>query len=100
MGPSTELTPRLVLGSHRPPTARCHGRRRRLGAAAASPEPSAEPARKPDVIYVPTPQPVVDRMLQMAQVKQSDVVYDLGLATGRIVVTAAKRYGAQASAST
>lgn len=65
-------------------------------AAAGSAAPSAEPARTPDVVYVPTPQPVVDRMLQMAQVKKSDVVYDLGCGDGRIVVTAAKRYGVRA----
>jgi hypothetical protein len=53
-------------------------------------------ARTPDVIYVPTPQPVVDKMLEMAQVKKTDVVYDLGCGDGRIVVTAAKRYGTKA----
>jgi SAM-dependent methyltransferase len=47
-----------------------------------------------DVIYVPTPQPVVDAMLELAQVKRSDVVYDLGSGDGRIVITAAKKYGA------
>jgi SAM-dependent methyltransferase len=53
------------------------------------------PAKKqPDVIYVPTPQPVVDAMLELAQVKRSDVVYDLGSGDGRIVITAAKKYGA------
>lgn len=49
---------------------------------------------KPDVIYVPTPQPVVDAMLELAQVKRSDVVYDLGSGDGRLVITAAKKYGA------
>ncbi|HEY3500360.1 MAG TPA: methyltransferase domain-containing protein [Polyangiaceae bacterium] len=53
-------------------------------------------ARTPDVIYVPTPQPIVDRMLELAQVKKDDVVYDLGCGDGRIVVTAAKKYGAKA----
>jgi SAM-dependent methyltransferase len=62
----------------------------------ASPEASKEKPRTPDVVYVPTPQVVVDRMLKMAQVKKSDVVYDLGCGDGRIVVTAAKRYGARA----
>lgn len=52
--------------------------------------------RKPDILYVPTPQVVVDKMLEMARVKQSDIVYDLGCGDGRIVVTAAKRYGCKA----
>jgi len=48
---------------------------------------------KPDVIFVPTPQEVVDKMLELAQVKKDDLVYDLGCGDGRIVVTAAKKYG-------
>src|SRR5262245_13603248 len=43
------------------------------------------------VPYVPTPQEVVDRMLELAQVKKGDVVYDLGSGDGRIVVTAAQK---------
>jgi uncharacterized protein (TIGR03000 family) len=50
----------------------------------------------PDVIYVPTPRAVVDKMLRMAEVKKGDVVYDLGCGDGRIVVTAAKKYGCKA----
>jgi len=50
---------------------------------------------EPDVIYVPTPQPVVDAMLDIAKVTASDVVYDLGSGDGRIVITAAKKYGAR-----
>jgi SAM-dependent methyltransferase len=46
--------------------------------------------------YVPTPQEVVDRMLQLAEVKKTDVVYDLGCGDGRIPITAAKVYGARA----
>jgi cyclopropane fatty-acyl-phospholipid synthase-like methyltransferase len=54
------------------------------------------PARKePDVVYVPTPQPVVEAMLDLAQVTSTDVVYDLGSGDGRIVITAAKKYGAR-----
>ena len=52
--------------------------------------------RKPDILYVPTPQEVVDKMLEMAEIKEGDVVYDLGCGDGRIVVTAAKRYGIKA----
>jgi cyclopropane fatty-acyl-phospholipid synthase-like methyltransferase len=46
--------------------------------------------------FVPTPQEVVDRMLELAQVSHGDLLYDLGSGDGRIVITAAKRYGAQA----
>ena len=45
--------------------------------------------------YVPTPQDVVDRMLELAQVGKADVIYDLGSGDGRVVVTAAKKYGAK-----
>ena len=47
-----------------------------------------------DIIYVPTPQKVVDKMLEVAHVTTTDVVYDLGCGDGRIVVTAAKKLGA------
>ncbi len=47
-----------------------------------------------DVPYVPTPPEVVDAMLKMAGVSPSDIVYDLGCGDGRIVVSAAKTYGA------
>jgi SAM-dependent methyltransferase len=46
--------------------------------------------------FVPTPQEVVDRMLDLAQVSHGDLLYDLGSGDGRIVITAARRYGAQA----
>jgi SAM-dependent methyltransferase len=46
--------------------------------------------------YVPTPQYVVDKMLELAEVTSKDVVYDLGCGDGRIVITAAKKYGAHA----
>jgi SAM-dependent methyltransferase len=47
-----------------------------------------------DVPYVPTKYPVVDEMLRLAGVQKSDIVYDLGCGDGRLVVTAAQRYGA------
>ena len=54
------------------------------------------PLRTPDVIFVPTPQEVVDVMLKIAKVTKDDVVYDLGSGDGRIPITAAKTYGARA----
>jgi ribosomal protein L11 methylase PrmA len=64
--------------------------------AATQQDSKAGKDRTPDVIYVPTPQEVVDKMLDLAQVKKDDVVYDLGCGDGRIVVTAAKKYGCKA----
>jgi SAM-dependent methyltransferase len=69
-------------------------------AQTATPKAKEAPAKKkfhePDVIYVPTPHEVVEKMLDMAKVKKGDVVYDLGCGDGRIVVAAAKR-GAKAT---
>ena len=58
-------------------------------------DPQGLPRRTPDVIYVPTSQTVVETMLKMAHVTSDDVVYDLGCGDGRIVVTAARLYGAR-----
>ncbi|MGE0360502.1 MAG: 50S ribosomal protein L11 methyltransferase [Vicinamibacterales bacterium] len=63
--------------------------------ASAQATATQTPTRRPDVIYVPTPQEVVDAMLQVAKVTKNDVVYDLGTGDGRIPVTAAKTYGAR-----
>src|SRR5437867_2905412 len=52
--------------------------------------------REPDVIFVPTPQNVVEEMLKLAKVHKGDVVYDLGCGDGRLVITAAKQYGVRA----
>jgi SAM-dependent methyltransferase len=63
---------------------------------AASPGASAQkPLSPPDVVYVPTPAAVVDAMLELAGVTRNDVVYDLGSGDGRIVIAAAKKYGAR-----
>jgi len=56
---------------------------------------TAAPSRRPDVIFVPTPEAVVEAMLQVANVQKGDVVYDLGCGDGRIPVTAARKYGAR-----
>jgi len=55
-----------------------------------------KPVREPDVIYVPTPQEVVDKMLDMADVRPGEIVYDLGCGDARIPVTAAKKYHSRA----
>ena len=52
--------------------------------------------REPDVIYVPTPYAVVEKMLELADIQPGDVVYDLGCGDGRIPVMAAKKYGVKA----
>lgn len=49
--------------------------------------------RDPDVVYVPTPEEVVEQMLKLANVHKGDVVYDLGCGDGRAVITAAKEFG-------
>ena len=68
----------------------------------ARPEPQAEPAPQSvpdetpprlDVPYVPTPHAVVDEMLRLGEAKKDDLLYDLGCGDGRIVVTAAKKFG-------
>jgi len=59
---------------------------------AAVGQPTPAPKLAP---FMPTPAEVVDRMLAMAQVTRTDVVYDLGCGDGRLVITAAKRYGAR-----
>ena len=52
-------------------------------------------SRTPDVPYIPTTETAVKAMLELADVKRSDIVYDLGCGDGRIVIAAAKRYGAR-----
>lgn len=54
------------------------------------------PVKPLDVPYVPTKEPVLDKMLEMVKVKKGDVLYDLGCGDGRIVIAAAKRYGIRA----
>ena len=51
--------------------------------------------RAPDVAFVPTPVPVVERMLELARVSATDLVYDLGSGDGRVPIIAAQRFGAR-----
>jgi len=60
-------------------------------AAAQSPAPQ----REPDVPYVPTTDKAVEAMLKLAGVTKADIVYDLGCGDGRIVIAAAKMFGAR-----
>src|SRR3989337_1564450 len=62
------------------------------GAQAPAAAPQKE-LRAPDVVFVPTPQDVVDAMLKVAKVRKGDVLYDLGSGDGRIPITAAQKHG-------
>jgi SAM-dependent methyltransferase len=53
----------------------------------------SKPKRDPDVPFVPTPEDVVAGMLKAAGVKKDDILYDLGCGDGRIVITAAQKFG-------
>jgi precorrin-6B methylase 2 len=66
--------------------------------SAASPQTFAQRFTDPDTLApsFPTPQEVVERMLQLAQVKPGEMVYDLGCGDGRIVITAAQKFHARA----
>jgi len=66
-----------------------------LSAAMAAAQ-SSSPRREPDVPYVPTTEAAVEAMLKLAGVKKTDIVYDLGCGDGRIVISAAKNFGARA----
>jgi len=63
--------------------------------AAFSAAQTSQPKHQLDVPYVPTTEEAVTAMLKLADVKKSDVVYDLGCGDGRIVIAAAKEYGAR-----
>ena len=60
--------------------------------AVAQPAPKSEP-RRPDVIFVPTPEEVVEEMLKVAKVTGKDVLWDLGSGDGRIPIAAARQFG-------
>jgi precorrin-6B methylase 2 len=56
---------------------------------------SQTPRRAPDIYYTPTRHEVADAMLELAEVKQDDIVYDLGSGDGRLPIIAAQKYGAR-----
>jgi precorrin-6B methylase 2 len=56
---------------------------------------TSRPQRAPEVPFVPTTEEAVQAMLKLAGVQKTDVVYDLGCGDGRIVIAAAKNYGAR-----
>lgn len=64
---------------------------------AIAPAPALAQLTEPrlDVPYVPTPQPIVDKMLDLAKVGKRDVLFDLGCGDGRIVISAARDRGAR-----
>lgn len=67
-----------------------------LSAAPAPPSPPPEPGQAgKDVIWIPTPEAVLERMLMLAQVGPDDLVVDLGAGDGRLVIRAAREYGAR-----
>ena len=57
---------------------------------------NAKPDYPEEIPFVPTPIEVVDKMLELAEVKKGDVLYDLGSGDGRIVIRAAQKYGIRA----
>ena len=66
-----------------------------LALALVAAAPTAQrPTRTPDIFFVPTWEPIVYQMLELAGVTTDDVVYDLGSGDGRIVILAAQKYGA------
>ena len=74
------------------PDARAQSTAQQESPATAVPPSAAKPLRSPDVIYVPTPPEVVDAMLKVANVRQGDVLYDLGSGDGRIPITAVQKF--------
>jgi len=63
------------------------------GAQTATQQAPQKELRAPDVVFVPTPQDVVEAMLKVAKVGKGDVLYDLGSGDGRIPITAAQKHG-------
>ncbi len=75
---------------------RLYAIRRESTKGAGPDEAPPKRGRAPDALFVPTPRDVVEKMLELAEVKETDVLYDLGSGDGRIVIAAAKGRGARA----
>jgi len=86
------LTVPVLIGCQEAGSAQSHTKD---SPAAVATNTAAKP-KQPDVIFIPTPPEVVDKMLELAEIKPGDIVYDLGCGDGRIVVAAAKMYGVRA----
>jgi SAM-dependent methyltransferase len=65
------------------------------GSSVVAQQTAQAPVRTPDIFFVPTPDPVVTGMLKLANVTKDDIVYDLGCGDGKIVIAAAKQFGAR-----
>jgi SAM-dependent methyltransferase len=73
----------------------CYDLRQKTTAQPKAKHGAKSVSRQPDAVFVPSPPEVVAKMLEMAGVSKADVVYDLGCGDGRVVVAAAKNYGAR-----
>jgi SAM-dependent methyltransferase len=96
LGVVLALAAGISTSASKPAAAESNAAAAPASAQAPAPANPQAPLREPDVIYVPTPDYVVEAMLKMANVTASDVVYDLGSGDGRIPITAAQKYGARA----
>jgi SAM-dependent methyltransferase len=85
------VPPALAQGGR---SSRAAARRKQAARRAAQPKKPA--TKRPDVIFVPTPEETVKEMLRLAGLKPGDVLYDLGSGDGRIPIAAARDYGVRA----
>jgi len=87
------LTSSLIAGCSTQPAHTQAPATNTAGQTQSANSPAPSPTVKLDVPYVPTPDEVVAEMLRVANVRKDDILYDLGSGDGRIVITAAKKFG-------
>ncbi len=87
------LTSSLIAGCSTQPARTQAPATNTAGQTQSANSPAPSPTVKLDVPYVPTPDEVVAEMLRVANVRKDDILYDLGSGDGRIVITAAKKFG-------